>query len=168
MHNSKLKTNTILLIVLIILVLGIGLMLINKNPNKKETQDSYQKTQTTEDGQVFQIEGNKEDLISFSLKPGQEVSGKTTIDGIIKGGYFFEANILVSILDEDKKSTSYGPGHANATTDWMTAGPVSFAFDVDFSLIPKGEYFIKIMQDDPSGGESGRPIKFVIIPIVVK
>lgn len=115
-----------------------------------------------------QIEGNKEDLVSFSIKPGQEVSGKMKVTGTIKGGYFFEGNLPMIILDVNKNITMYGPGHATATTDWMTAGPVSFETEVDFSIIPKGDAYIKIIQDDPSGGESGLIVRSIIIPIIIK
>lgn len=114
------------------------------------------------------VEGNTDDLISFSIKPGQEVTGKMKVTGIIKGGYFFEGNLPMIILDANKNITLYGPGHATATTDWMTAGPVSFETEFDFSTMPKGKAYIKIIQDDPSGGESGIPVQSVIIPIIVK
>ncbi len=117
-----------------------------------------------------QIEGNKEDLVSFSIKPGQEVTGKVKVTGVMKGGYFFEGNILVSILDANKKVTSYGPGYANATTDWMTTGNVSFSVDFDFSKIPAGNYYIRLIQDDPrdESERAGYIVKYVLIPIVVK
>lgn len=115
-----------------------------------------------------QVEGNKEDLVSFSIKPGQEVSGIVKATGVLSGGYFFEGNLPVSILDENKKLTSYGPGHGQAITDSWTAGPVSFNIDFDFTKIPKGKYYIKLTQDDPSGGESGIPVSSILIPITVK
>ncbi len=115
-----------------------------------------------------QIEGNKEDLISFSIKPGQEVSGKMKVTGSLKGAYFFEGNLPITILDTNKNPTSYGPGHGTATTEWMTSGPVSFSADFDFSKMPKGKAYLKIQQDDPSGGESGKPIKQIFIPIIIK
>ena len=115
-----------------------------------------------------QIEGNKEDLVSFSIKPGQEVSGKMKVTGVLQGGYFFEGNLPVSILDADKVITKYGPGHGQATTDWMTSGPVSFEVNFDFSVIPKGKAYIKLTQDDPSGGANGFIPAYIIIPIVIK
>ena len=162
---KNLKTNKILLsIIFIIIVISIIWYIRKANEGK----DKYWDDQVEQSTQTFPMEGNIEDLVSFSINPGQEVSGKMSVDGIIKGAYFFEANILVSILDANKNATSYGPGYANATTDWMTTGPVSFSLDIDFSIMPKGKYYIKITQDDPSGGESGKPIKFVTIPIIVK
>lgn len=113
------------------------------------------------------ILGNKENLVSFSIKPGQEVSGIVKATGVLSGGYFFEGNLPVAILTENKQLTSYGPGHGQATTDWMTAGPVSFGIDFNFSPMPKGKYYIRLMQDDPSGGANGFVPGFILIPIVV-
>lgn len=117
-----------------------------------------------------EVEGNTNDLVSFSIQPGQEVSGKMKVTGIIKGGYFFEGNLPISIIDSSKQLTGYGPGHAVATTDWMTAGPVSFATDFDFTGMPKGSYYIKLTQDDPrdESEKAGYKVKEILIPITVK
>lgn len=155
------KLNTALLSILIILmIIALRFMYHNKATylpaiNEKEVSSSM-------------MEGNKEDLASFSIKPNQEVSGLIKSTGTISGGYFFEGSMPIQILDENKNKTNYGPEHANSTTDWMTAGPVSFSVDFDFTKIPKGKYYIKIIQDDPSGGESGKVLHYVLIPITVK
>lgn len=116
------------------------------------------------------VEGNKENLVFFSIKPGQEISGVVKATGILSGGYFFEGNLPVSILNENKQLTSYGPGHGQATSDWMTAGPVNFEVDFDFTKVPKGKYYIKLMQDDPRDiSERGdSKIKQILIPIIIK
>ena len=46
--------------------------------------------------------GNTADLINFSILPNTKVSGIKSYRGSIKGGYFFEANILINILDANK------------------------------------------------------------------
>ncbi len=119
------------------------------------------------------ILGNKDDLVSFSITPGQEVSGKINITGSIKGGYFFEGEIGISVLGVNKKAISgipYGPGYGTATGEWMTAGPVSLAFDLDFTNLPKGKAYIAITENDPSdASERGNtPIKQILIPIVIR
>lgn len=167
------KLNSILLLVLIILMV-IALFIMSKN--KAEYLGAFQKQVPVVDVNTKQeplpakevILGNKEDLVSFSIMPGQEVSGIMKVTGILPGGYFFEGNLPVSILDENKKLTSFGPGHGQATIDSWTSGPVSFNIDFDFTKIPKGRYYIKLTPDDPSGGESGRPINSILIPITVK
>lgn len=113
-----------------------------------------------------QIQGNSEDLISFSILPNSEVKGVISYRGEIKGGYFFEGNILIAVTDINKKVIKQS--NAMSTTDWMTDGPVKFEGNMDFSNLPKGKAYLKIQQDDPSGGESGKAIKEIFIPIIIK
>lgn len=47
------------------------------------------------------ILGNSQDLVYFSIKPEQSVSGVLVASGSVKGGYFFEGNILVDILNAE-------------------------------------------------------------------
>lgn len=110
-----------------------------------------------------QVEGNSKDLVSFSIKPTQEVSGMLQVLGSVKGGYFFEANILVNILDVKKNLLK--AGHASAAGEWMTSAPVSFAIDLDFTGLPKGPAYIEIHNDNASGLPKND--KSILIPIVI-
>ena len=160
------KLNTILLLILIILmIIALRWMFANKStylPGMTQSNTSYLQNGKT----VPQIEGNKDDLILFSIEPGQEVSGKVHATGELGNSYFFEANVPIAILDGQKNLILQS--HGQGTTDWMTNGPVSFYTDLDFSNLPKGKAYIKITQDDPSGGESGLKIHSILIPIVIK
>ena len=152
------KLNSVLLLILIVLMIfALRIMLKDKATYLPVLEQNTP---------VSQIEGNKEDLVSFSIKPGEEVTGKADATGALKGGYFFEGNVPISILDSSKNVLKTFGGQA--TTDWMTAEVVYFSVLIDFTNIPLGKAYIRIMQDDPSGGESGRPIKFILIPIVIK
>jgi Immunoglobulin-like domain of bacterial spore germination len=149
------KLNSVLLLVLIILmVVAIKIML--------KTPDKYfpggDETTSTE------ILGNKADLVSFSVLPGSKVSGLVAYKGVIKGAYFFEANILVNILDANKNVLKQG--NAMATTDWMTAEPVSFEGKLDFTGLTKGPGFIEIHNDNASGLPEND--KSVFVPIVIE
>ncbi len=155
------KLNTVLLFVLIVLMV-IALRWMS------EQRQLYLPAPRATEPTSSVSQGNIEDLIALSLQPGQRVSGKMSVTGTIKGGYFFEGSFPVGILNAQKQPTTYGPGYATATTDWMTAGPVSFSFDLDLTQVPPGQYYIKFAQDDPSGGESGKPIRSILIPITVQ
>mgnify|MGYP001277170469 CR=1 FL=1 len=109
------------------------------------------------------ILGNTEDLVSFSVEPGQEVSGEIIATGSIKGGYFFEGNILVNILDDNKKLLRAGNG--NAKTDWMTSEPVGFDAILDFTKLKKGNAYIEIHNDNASG--LPEKDKSILIPIII-
>ncbi len=111
-----------------------------------------------------QITGNKTDLVSFSIPAGSKVTGVVSFLGIVKGGYFFEANILVNILDQNK--TLIRQSNAIAMTDWMTAEPVTFEGSLDFGGLPKGKAYIEIHNDNASGLPEHD--KNILIPIVIE
>lgn len=154
----------ILVIIIFIAVIILAPLVFRPNSAIAPAKDGVQT------GDVPVIGGNEDDLVSFSIKHGQEVSGVVKATGVLKGGYFFEGNIPITILDANQNPTNYGPGHATATTDWMTTGPVSFEVFFDFTKIPKGKAFIKITPDDPRDvSEKGDAMmKQILIPIVVK
>ncbi|NVN97389.1 hypothetical protein HXX01_04145 [Candidatus Nomurabacteria bacterium] len=161
--------NTILLFVLIILMV-IALRFMYKN------QETYlpilkDKEQTvTIDKSMSQIKdrslmiGNKEDLISFSVVPNTKVHGILSYRGVIKGGYFFEGNILINILDSNKKVLKNS--NAISTTDWMTAGEVNFEGNIDFTNLKKGNAYFEIHNDNPSDIRAND--KSILIPIIIE
>jgi len=106
---------------------------------------------------------NKDDLVFFSIASGSNVSGKIEADGILKGGYFFEGNLPISILDINKNVLRITNGMA--TTDWMTIEPVPFKTSLDFTGLPIGPAYIQIHNDNPSGLSEND--KFILIPIVI-
>ena len=158
-YNSR--TNTFLLLILIILMI-IALFIMSKD-REKYLPGIENNKKVNNVG--FDVLGNKNDLISFSVKPEQKVSGKIKITGEIKGGYFFEGNILVNILDGNENVLN--KGHGTATTDWMTESPVSFMADIDFTGLNSGLAYIEIQNDDPSDGEGGRTKK-ILIPVIIE
>lgn len=111
-----------------------------------------------------EILGNKEDLVDFSVKAGGIVSGLLHLSGSVKNGYFFEANVEISLLDSNQNIMNQGYG--TAKSEWMTSGPVSFVATIDATGL-EGEGYIMIREDDPSGGEGG-PVKKILIPVVFK
>ena len=162
------KLNSILLLILIIfMVFAIKIMLRNKDtyvPFLSSNQN--QPEQNKPDPQIdrTKILGNKDDLVSFSILPGSKVHGVMSYRGVIKGGYFFEANIVINILDSDKKILK--ASNAMATDDWMTGGPVAFEGNIDFSALPKGPAYFEIHNDNASGLPEHD--KSVLIPIVIE
>ena len=163
------KLNSVLLLVLIVLVSGaIYIMLQNKETylsvfQKQASVTTIDKTQepmTTKEG----ILGNKDDLISFSVVPFTKVHGILSYRGVIKGGYFFEGNILINIIDLNKKVLK--ASNAVATTEWTTASPVDFEGNIDFSKLPKGPAYIQIHNDNASG--LSQYDKFVSVPIIIE
>lgn len=146
--KKKIFISIIILIIIIILVPIIFRQRFTASPVKVEPT----------------IEDSRGDLVSFSISPNEEVQGVIPYKGVIKGAYFFEANILINILDANKKLLK--SGHSTATTDWMTSGPVSFAGNLDFTGLAKGPAYIQIHNDNASGLPEND--KYILIPIVIK
>ncbi len=163
------KLNTVLLLVLIVLMI-IALVMMSKNKEmylsgfKQLDQNAEIEKNQNSNQSNNEILGNKESLISFSVRPGQVVSGKMEVTGTISGGYFFEANVLINILDANKNVLKNG--HGTTTADWMTASPVPFKASIDFTGLAQGNAYIEIQNDDPSGGEGG-PAKKILIPVII-
>jgi hypothetical protein len=150
------KLNSVLLLVLIILmVVAIKIML--------KTPDKYFPSREDVTPSV-EILGNKADLVSFSVLPGSKVSGLVAYQGVIKGGYFFEGNIIINVLDANKNVLKRS--NAMSTSEWMTAEPVSFEGKMDFIGLAKGPGFIEIHNDNPS--DMREYDKSVLIPIVIE
>jgi hypothetical protein len=162
------KLNTALLLVLIILmVIAIRIML----RNEKEYFGAFQKevpvvtidqTQTPIPKEA--LLGNKDDLISFSIWPNTKVHGILSYRGVIKGSYFFEANIVINILDTNKKVLK--TSNAVAKTDWATSGPVSFEGNIDFTGLSTGPAYFEIHNDNASGLPAND--KSILIPIIIE
>ncbi len=154
---QKLKIITILIIVVLLLVVVFYLL------GGKQTVLTPIDNTVVPINTNTEILGNKDDLISFSILPGATVSGATSYNGVIKGAYFFEANIVINILDANKNILK--KSNTMATTDWMTVGPVSFAGSIDFTDLPKGSAYFEIHNDNPSGLPQND--KSILVPIVI-
>lgn len=153
--NSKL--NTVLLVILIVLMtVAIYLILQNKeaylHPLNPATEVGYQ------------IFGDKQDLVSFSIAPGQEVSGIMKFIGILNGGYFSGgSNIKVDIVTLKQQLLKSEVG--TPISDW-TKNPVSFRGILDFTSLPKGLADIRIMNVNTSGLPQNN--KDILIPINIE
>ena len=159
------KLNTVLLLVLIVLMIAAILVM---RENKEVYLDAFQKQVALDKTVIPQIKdgiiGNKDDLVSFSMLPYAKVHGVVSYRGSIKGGYFFEGNILVGIAGVDKKIIFQS--NAKATTDWTTTGPVNFEGNIDFGKAPKGPAYLEIHNDNASGLPAND--KIVLIPITIE
>ncbi|MCX6757720.1 MAG: hypothetical protein NTZ44_02460 [Candidatus Nomurabacteria bacterium] len=166
MQNNS-KINIILLVFILALSLFV-LFMENKNSNMlmsildKQTE-SYvkpQKATVTENP----LQTASSDLVSFSISPNTKVHGILSYRGVLQGGYFFEGNVLVNILDINKKVLK--SSNAVAKSEWMTSGPVNFEGNIDFTGLPKGSAYFEIHNDNPSGEASKD--KSILIPIIIE
>jgi hypothetical protein len=160
MKKSKITT-----IVILIAVVGIAAYLYFQGRNIK-TVSQINVTNNTQnlENKVPEILGNKADLISCSVSAGQSVSGELKFSGIVKGGYFFEGNIVINILDQNKNVLK--TSHANAITEWMTVDPVSFMGSIDLTGLQTGPAYFEIHNDNASGLPEND--KSILIPITIQ
>lgn len=156
MENKKPKIIIILVIVALSVLFVLIFMIEGNIQSKKLIDDSVPQINT-------EISGNKDDLMSFSIVPGQRVSGILNVTGSVKGAYFFEANIVLNVLDMNKNILV--KSHGDATTDWMTSEPVSFKGSIDLSQVAKGPAYIEIHNDNASGLPEND--KSILIPIII-
>lgn len=155
----------ILITLIVVIILFIGFVIANNNTNNLNINNTNVVGGTNNTvNTVSEVLGNKDDLVSLSVKAGQEVGGKFKITGSVKGAYFFEANILINILDVNKNVLKNG--HATATSEWMTADPVEFEGDIDFTGLSQGPAYIEIHNDNASGLPEHD--KSILIPIIIK
>ncbi|HUC88613.1 MAG TPA: hypothetical protein VMR49_01100 [Candidatus Paceibacterota bacterium] len=151
------KLNTILLIVIVVI---IGYFVILQNDKIQAPVNNIENTQQDKNN----ILGNKDDLIYFSTSPFSKVHGILSYRGAVKGGYFFEGNILINILGSDQKVLK--KSNAVAKTDWMTSGPVEFEGNIDFGGLAKGPAYLEIHNDNASGLKAND--KSILIPIIIE
>lgn len=158
MENQNVKINKGLLLIIVILLIII-FYLFTKKADAPIIIDNGVKQQVN-----TEILGNKDDLVSFSIMPNTKVHGVVTYRGMVKGGYFFEANILINVLDSNKNVLL--KSNAMAKGDWMTINPVEFEGNIDFSNLAPGKAYIEIHNDNASGLPEND--KSILIPIIIE
>jgi hypothetical protein len=135
-------------------------LLFNQPSEQANTQSNYQPNIESKN----QPDNPQGDLVSFSIMPNSKVHGIMFYKGTLQGGYFFEGNVLINILDSDKKILK--KNNAIAKTDWLTSGPVDFEGNIDFTSLPKGPAYFQIHNDNASGLSQND--KSILIPIVIE
>ncbi|MBP6866378.1 MAG: hypothetical protein KBC12_02460 [Candidatus Pacebacteria bacterium] len=164
------KFGKIILVVCAFVLLMVVIFLLQKEPKIIEapviddTTQVVDNTLPTEYDKTLLL-GKAEDLVYLSIMPNTVVpKGILSYRGSIKGGYFFEANILINILDANKKVLK--SSNAMATSEWMTAGPVEFEGNIDFTGLPAGQAYFEIHNDNASGLPEND--KSILIPIILQ
>lgn len=158
------KIGKIFIWILVLAVLFVLIYFLQRKPVEVILTDD-EKVEDVDNNTNLEILGNKDDLLSFSIVPGFVApKGILSYRGTIQGAYFFEANILINILDMNKNVLR--ASNAVATTDWMTAGPVDFEGNIDFTGLPAGPAYFEIHNDNASGLPEND--KSILIPIVLQ
>jgi hypothetical protein len=161
MENQKSK---IYLIIFAAMILFAIVLSVTRKVNTPVIYNSEETQQQVGQGVNTGILGNESDLVFLSIVPNVKVAGILNLTGEIKGGYFFEGNILINVLDVNKNVLKQGYGIA--TTEWMTAGPVSFTTSVDFTGLSAGPAYLEIHNDNASGLPEND--KSILVPVIIE
>lgn len=153
------------IIILLVLLIAAYFVFFNHKASAP-VEDTSSKMPPISDADQIQVTGKASinDLIGFSIMPNTKVHGILSYRGTIQGGYFFEANILINILDKNKAVLKASNGVAKS--DWMTSDPVDFEGNIDFTGLPAGPAYFEIHNDNASGEPEND--KSILIPIVIE
>jgi hypothetical protein len=164
--NNTLKN--VLIVVLLAVIAGLVIYLIPKREDPVDERnahvsdfltcseagfpvmESYPAQCRTSDGRVFveDVNENAEVVVTVPTQ-GQTVTSPMTVTGKAKGNWFFEANLPVTLKDQNGKVLAQKG--AQAQGDWMTTDYVNFTTVLEFTT-PETQYGVLLIQkDNPSG-----------------
>ena len=91
----------------------------------------------------------EQEITMILPQPNQIVTSPLTVEGISKGGWFFEGSFPIKILDVNGQeiATSF----VQAQSDWMTTNPVNFKGEIRFVSPASGNGTLLLQNDNPSG-----------------
>jgi hypothetical protein len=161
-EDKKSKLYIFIFVAMIITALVLVISRQFEKPDEAKTlEEKLSEVIANKEGEIL---GNKDDLVYFNIKPYDKVQDSILYNGAVKGGYFFEANILINILDANKNAVL--ESYASAKSDWMTSEPVLFGGEIDLTKIgTTGLHYIEIHNDNASGLPEND--KNILIPIII-
>ena len=86
---------------------------------------------------------------NLSIRSGQKIQSPLTLAGEVRGAWFFEASLPVTLYDANGQAIALAP--AQALTDWMTAEFVPFSVILNFAMPNTLAGELVIRADNPSG-----------------
>ncbi len=140
-----------------------GYPVMESYPRQCKTLDG--RTFAEEIAEKFTYNNASADLIVVDLPfPGAVVGKDFTVTGKARGGWFFEANAGLEVLDKNGKSLVRG--NVQAQGEWMTQDPVPFRGEVKISQSYIGPATLILRNDNPSDLPQNE--KSVSFPITIE
>lgn len=102
----------------------------------------------------------REANVSVSVSPNARVKSPLTVRGIAPNNWFFEAVFPVTLLDGNGVVIAEAP--AQAQSDWMTEGPVTFVADLSFAVSGDTPATLVLAEDMPSGLPGQREVRIPV------
>lgn len=163
-QSTKGSSAVIVVILAIIAIIGALIWYLSSEPGGASLPTQTAQSETLPPQIGVSGRATASDLVSFSIQPGQTVSGVVHATGELNTSYFFEGNVVVNIVDANEAILR--AGHGTATSDWMSPDPVSFSTDLDFSGLLPGPGFIALHNDNPSDMHEND--KEILVPVVIR
>lgn len=151
-------------IAILIILAAIALFVIKRKPHTQVAITDFQSCQSAggelidgepvrcvaPDGRIFEEADHEEQEVMVDVpKYGDLVVSPLHVTGRARGFWFFEANIPVTLKDQNGNVLAQKGFHA--TSDWMTEDFVPFEGTLEFAT-PTTDYGVLIIQkDNPSG-----------------
>jgi hypothetical protein len=105
------------------------------------------------------------EVIQFNtIIENNRVNPKQVITGTVPGTWFFEGSFPVFL--KKPSGEIFATIIAKTDEDWMVTKNVSFSVTLPDEFSYSGIGTITFTQDDPSDGESGRPIQQKTVPVI--
>lgn len=133
------KKQTVTIVVIVIIILILLAVFNNRKPVEvvsTPTPSVAQATTTVEN-------------ITSNISADTKITSPLTITGSAPGNWFFEASFPIKLLDANGKVLAQT--NAQATTDWMVSGPVTFKATLTFPKPTTSSGSIVFHNDNPSG-----------------
>lgn len=163
------KVTTLNLFVVFILALGTGWFLMSKIAEASKEIEEINKTRIV----ILEEVDEKKPLPSGTTvalpRPNTVITSPVKVIGYAPGTWYFEANIVIKIIDEN--GILLGQGPATAQSDWMTTALVPFEASIPF-VASGGKGFVVIEADNPAGFDNPPsfrvPVEFAISDVGVE
>ncbi|MEI6494811.1 MAG: GerMN domain-containing protein [bacterium] len=133
--------------VLLVIVIILGVWVLQK-PAATNLSNESPATSTVASTTSNEVKLDNEVQIS-TPKAGAVVASPISVVGKARGGWFFEANLPLKVLDANGKVV--GTGNAMATGEWMTSEFVPFKGEIKYQVAQDQEGVLVIAKDNPSG-----------------
>lgn len=166
MKNKKIGIAVVCIVIVIALVLMMRPKASAPTMPEQVTEETPAQTATVakpvSKQAALAMSGDVANLVSLSIAPNVKIVPGARVYGSLSGGYFYEGQAIVKLLDAKKKVLKTFP--MISTSPWQTSGPVSFSFTFDAAGLPQGQGYIRLQNDNPSGDQA--KVKYIDIPTI--
>lgn len=151
------KTKFLLGIIIIVIILSLTAVVFfwlfsknskNKNIKSNQVGEQQEESKIQQDENYQSLEKFKSKIKVSFPEPNEKVGGTIYITGIAEGGWYFEGDFPVKLLDKDGKVLASAP--ASAQGEWMKETFVPFVAEIKYPVSETTAAKIVLEKDNPS------------------